>query len=734
LGGWFRSRGGSRRNLTASGAKNCAAGLPALCALGLFCLLRCAPTLAQAPNFSVLYSFDAKCANSPGAHCDPAVQDGVGVKVGAMVHGPAGDNSFYGATPGGGAHNVGTIFRITPAEGTAGGKTAAVAEVLYSFGVSADDGRNPSGGLTLGSDGNLYGTTYAGGEVGVGTIFRMQRRAGAPDILYSFRGGVPRKAQPFPRPQSQEEEDLAAAYPISRPVLGRDGSLYGVTPLSNPGAGVLYRLTPDRVLHSLHLFRGGEAEAKVYGLHPANLNQGSDGSFYGTTWQGARGETGTVFQTSPPGGIKTIYRFSAEYGILPNGVIQGTDGNLYGTTYSGGPLYRGVVFRLTVAGDYALLACFGGNASNPVAGVVEVLADDPVHPGSARTQGYYLYGVATMNYSAPTHTDAGILFRLREDGAGYPDGKNCNTGFDVVHNFDGVAGALPNVTPVLVKAGSGDSSLYGIAATGGKFFAGVFYRLSALNPPCPSVPPPASANAQPAGASCACQVPNFIPPSSCTPTWTPDASRWKGHALHLPNVDVYTDYCYGAKADGIMFLPKAADAAQDPTNAALNRCPATEIHIRQFVETTCPAGTGKCGQSYNTCTVRNLDAWYLDECNDEIGHLVPDGLFGGVHVISDQPDAIVNGFPVKKTFHDVVMCGTQVIDGFTWTRSGNGIVAGSCPVPGMVTYGDPQPDDPSKLAEVVCNLGNASTFQSDDGLAAIQRQAGGCPGQPKPGN
>jgi hypothetical protein len=69
------------------------------------------------------------------------------------------------------------------------------------------------------------------------------------------------------------------------------------------------------------------------------------------------------------------------------------------------------------------------------------------------------------------------------------------------------------------------------------------------------------------------------------------------------------------------------------------------------------------------------------------------------------------------------MCGTQVIDGFTWTRSGNGIVAGSCPVPGRVTYGDPQPDDASKLAEVVCNLGNASTFQSDDGLAAIQRQA-----------
>ncbi|HEX5228305.1 MAG TPA: choice-of-anchor tandem repeat GloVer-containing protein, partial [Bryobacteraceae bacterium] len=71
----------------------------------------------------------------------------------AVVQGP--DGSFYGTTLGGGPSQNGTIFKIAP-DGTF--------TTLYGF-CSKDncpDGSQPNG-LILASDGNLYGTTQAGG-------------------------------------------------------------------------------------------------------------------------------------------------------------------------------------------------------------------------------------------------------------------------------------------------------------------------------------------------------------------------------------------------------------------------------------------------------------------------------------------------------------------------------------------------------------------------------------------
>jgi len=422
-----------------------------------------------------LYDFDAKCPKDAAAgHCDPAVQDGGGVKVGDMVQGPQGDDSFYGATPGGGKHGWGTIFKITTTKGASEATSGAKVQVLYSFGdAGLTDGRNPSGGLTLGSDGNLYGVTYAGGVKNVGTIFRMARSASTPQILYSFRNGVPdppAKGQPPPPPLTpQQIDDLSPSYPISPPILGSDGNLYGVTPSSNPAGGASYQLSSAGVLKCLHRFKGGQ-EAAAYGLYPRTLNQGSNGVFYGTTMQGGLG-AGTVFQfntasaAATGGGITTIYKFAANGtdGTIANGVLQGADGNLYGTTYSGGPGVRGVVFRLTPAGRYKVLHAFGGNQANPVTGVVDLLQNDPVPSGSSAAPGrrYYLYGTSALSGFT------GLLFRLREDGDG--------TDFTVVDNFNVTNGAGPNMTPVLSRA---DSNLYGITAMGGKFNAGVFYELN----------------------------------------------------------------------------------------------------------------------------------------------------------------------------------------------------------------------------------------------------------------
>ena len=78
------------------------------------------------------------------------------------------DGSFSGTTYAGGAYGYGTVFKITP---------GGVLTTLYSFcslGGCAD-GQAPYSGMTQGTDGNLYGTTFLGGANGYGTVFKISR-------------------------------------------------------------------------------------------------------------------------------------------------------------------------------------------------------------------------------------------------------------------------------------------------------------------------------------------------------------------------------------------------------------------------------------------------------------------------------------------------------------------------------------------------------------------------------
>ena len=97
--------------------------------------------------------------------------DGQG-PIAGLVKGNAGN--FYGAAQTGGASTLfGTLFEVTP-----GGTFT----LLYSF--SGTDGSFPYSGLTLGGDGNFYGTTDGGGKNAVGTIFRLSLAdaSGAPSV------------------------------------------------------------------------------------------------------------------------------------------------------------------------------------------------------------------------------------------------------------------------------------------------------------------------------------------------------------------------------------------------------------------------------------------------------------------------------------------------------------------------------------------------------------------------
>lgn len=85
------------------------------------------------------------------------------------------NGTLYGTTAYGGKYGQGTVFSIT---------ASGSEQVLYSFGATIGDGENPVAGLTL-FNGALYGTTYAGGANGVGTVFSITTD-GHETVLHSF--------------------------------------------------------------------------------------------------------------------------------------------------------------------------------------------------------------------------------------------------------------------------------------------------------------------------------------------------------------------------------------------------------------------------------------------------------------------------------------------------------------------------------------------------------------------
>ncbi|HWD20235.1 MAG TPA: choice-of-anchor tandem repeat GloVer-containing protein [Verrucomicrobiae bacterium] len=244
------------------------------------------------------------------------------------------NGSLYGTTADGGANGAGTIYRFTP---------AGAFNLLYTF-TGSVDGVAPVAALTLGADGNFYGTTASGGTNGDGTIFKLTQ-AGVFTSLYSFSNGVD------------------GAIPQSALTLGSDGNLYGVT--SSGGAhdnGTLFRLTSAGKVVALYSFSSDNGSGtNADGIGPTSLLQARDGNLYGTTGSGGAFGSGTIFRATLAGAVTTLYTFGAISsdsvtnvdGSDPTALIQGRDGNLYGTTVSGGPDAQGTIFEFSTSAAVA---------------------------------------------------------------------------------------------------------------------------------------------------------------------------------------------------------------------------------------------------------------------------------------------------------------------------------------------------------------------------------------------
>ena len=211
--------------------------------------------VAHAQTFSVLYNFGTQSDDPTNPQYSGIVAQGR-------------DGNLYSAAPGG-TDGVGAMFKITP-----GGTLT----VPYTFDLTVE----PYGGLTLGTDGNFYGTTNSGGTANLGTVFKVAP-GGKLTVLHNFTNTGD------------------GAYPYAPPIEGADGNFYGTTTQANLANGTVYKITSSGVLTTLHTFDFAE------GQYPfAPLVQGTDGNFYGTAQLGGRstkcvGGCGTVFKITPLG-------------------------------------------------------------------------------------------------------------------------------------------------------------------------------------------------------------------------------------------------------------------------------------------------------------------------------------------------------------------------------------------------------------------------------------------------
>ncbi len=377
-----------------------------------------AGSCAYAQTYTVLYDFGTKNGEPSGASDSGIVAQGR-------------DGNMYSTAPG---TKMGTVFKITP---------AGALTVLHRF--TGTDGEGSASGLTLGTDGNFYGTTAGGGAFSSGTIFTISP-TGKRTTLYSFTG-------------LDDGGD-----PVAPPIEGIDGNFYGTTGTGGSvGAnGTVYKITPAGVFSTLFSLGGS-----FFGFSNGPLVQGSDGFLYGTsTYGGVNVTRGMIFKTTFSGDFTDLFDFNFDDGEAPIApLVENSDGNFYGDTAAGGADPDGVIFKITPTGSFTQILNFGCCQGGAFGGMV--LATDG-------------------NFYGTTYdgTVGGGIFRLTPSGE-----------YTVLYTFTCATGCLPMVTPLQHT----DGKLYGDTSSGGSKNHGVFYSFDLGLAPFVRLVPQAAAYGSTAG-------------------------------------------------------------------------------------------------------------------------------------------------------------------------------------------------------------------------------------------
>ncbi len=309
---------------------------------------------------------------------------------------------------------------------------AADYELLANF---AQPGALPMAAPTVLPDGQRFGTTLAGGDFGMGTLYQI-----APDgsitTLHSFDGADGQS-------------------PVAKLVRGSDGGLYGATEQGGAHAfGTLFKLTTTGTFSKLVDFTGATGNAR--GSVPNGLTAHSNGDLYGTTQAGGLNSSGTAFRLTTSGQLTTLLDFSGNAGAAPGsqptGALALVGTELYGLTRTGGANGNGVLYKLSANGAYTQLTAFTG-ATGSVPG------KSPRSSLLAHSDGK-LYGSTEFGGTF----GQGTLFKIGTDGSN----------FTSLHAFADSDGSKPSGQ----LAEAADGSIWGTTASGGAEGIGTVFSIT----------------------------------------------------------------------------------------------------------------------------------------------------------------------------------------------------------------------------------------------------------------
>jgi hypothetical protein len=308
---------------------------------------------------------------------------------------------------------------------------------------------NAQEGLTLGSDGRLYGIT--GIRQGTGTVFW-------PTLF-----GVNRDGTGFTvlRVFSQDATFSTPAGSVTAPVgdllEGLDGRLYGVA-TSGPNIvgqrnGGFYSINKDGT--GFRVIRYIESITDTIQALWGPLSQSPDGTLYTTgEYAGTNNYGGAIVSVRPDGsGYRVVRTFSGlvDGGHTRSGLTLGPDGTLYGVSQANAPTAGPIAGRLWAfepgTGNFRVLHAFQDGQDGALPGARPILGPNGL-----------LYGVATsILTTSPTR---GVVYR--RSPAGVSTGNTVTGGGPpptiATHPAGQSVGAGASATFTVVVSGTGPFS------------------------------------------------------------------------------------------------------------------------------------------------------------------------------------------------------------------------------------------------------------------------------------